>query len=297
MRALVTGSRGFVGAHLERHLRAKGDSVVGVDRECDVTDVAAVARQLALSRPEVIYHLAAFSHVGESWKDPALVNRVNVLGTASVLRAARDVVPEATVLVVSSADVYGVVEESDLPLVESRRPVPVSPYAKSKLEAEQVALDAVRSSDQRVVVARPFNHVGPGQSTTFFVPGLADRLLEACEQGRDEVQVGDLSPRRDFSDVRDIVRAYRLLVRFGTIGEVYNVASGRDVALADVANALVSMVMPSAKLVVDPALLRPVEVPVLRGSLNKLHDATGWEPLIPLATSLVDVVDDIRSRR
>ncbi len=297
MRALITGSKGFVGRHLYEHLRRSGDEVVAVDRDCDVTVLESVTRKFEESRPQVIYHLAAMTHVGESWNDPALFTRVNVLGTATVLKAAREVVPGALVLLVSSADVYGVVRESDLPLHETYHPVPVNPYAQSKLEAEQIAFDAVRTEGQRVIVARPFNHVGPGQSTRFVVPALASRLLDARAQGLNEIPVGNLSARRDFSDVRDVVRAYRLLMQFGQAGEIYNVASGRDVTLIDVAKELVAMLCPGVRLVPDPALFRPVEVPIMRGSFEKLHLVTGWEPTISLHTSLRDVVEDLKTRR
>ena len=297
MRALITGADGFVGRHLTAHLAESGDQVTGVDRECDVTDQGSVLAALERARPEVIYHLAALTHVGDSWDNPVGFTRVNVLGTKNVLDAAHSVVPEATVVLVSSADVYGVVDESDLPLAETFRVAPANPYSSSKVEAERVAHEAFRVRGQRVIVARPFNHVGPGQSVQFVVPALVSRLMDALEQGRDEIPVGDLSTRRDFSDVRDVVRAYRLLDEYGVTGEVYNVASGHDVGLADIAHQLVELLAPGVRLVTDQSLVRPVEIPVMRGSFAKLHEVSGWEPTITLSTSLRDVVDDLRERR
>ena len=297
MRTLITGAQGFVGRHLDEHLRRSGDTVVGVDRECDVTDLESVTRTIAQCRPEVIYHLAALTDVGASWKESALFTRVNVLGTANVLKATRSVVPDALVLLVSSADVYGVVRERDLPLSETHHPVPVNPYAQSKLEAEQIAFDAIRSQQQRVIIARPFNHVGPGQSVDFAVAALVSRLLDARDRGQREIRVGNLASRRDFSDVRDVVRAYRMLVQYGQSGEIYNVASGVDVGLLDVATELVDLIAPGVQLVRDPELFRPVEVPVMRGSAAKLHDLTGWEPSFTLGESLRDVIDDFEQRR
>lgn len=296
MRALITGGGGFVGGHLSAHLAAKGDDVASVDRECDVTDLEAVRAVLTASRPEVVYHLAALTHVGDSWTNQSEFTRVNVLGTKNVLDAARSVVPDACVIFVSSSEVYGIVEERDLPLDETFRTAPANPYSSSKLEAERFAKEAHRATGQRVIIARPFNHVGPGQSTRFFVPGLVERLFEAAEEGRTEIGVGDLSTRRDFSDVRDVVRAYRLLHLHGRGGEVYNVASGHDAAVLDIAQQLRDEIAPGVDLVVDPALLRPVEVPVTRGSFDKIHDVTGWEPEIALVTSLHDVVEDFRQR-
>jgi GDP-4-dehydro-6-deoxy-D-mannose reductase len=297
MRALVTGATGFVGTYLVQHLQERGDEVCGIDRERDVTDEAAVHEVFEQFRPDVTYHLAALTHVGDSWKHAEEFTRVNVVGTQRVLDAAFEVAPDSTTIVVSSSEVYGIVSEADQPLRESFRVAPANPYSSSKVEAERVARDAWTMRRQRVVIARPFNHVGPGQSPTFVVPALATRLLDAKESGAIEIRVGDLSTRRDFSDVRDVVRAYRLLAEFGVAGEVYNVASGHDVALSDIAQRLVERIAPNVKLVVDPELLRPNEVPVFRGSYEKLNVATGWSPLITLDVSLTDVVADLVERR
>jgi GDP-4-dehydro-6-deoxy-D-mannose reductase len=165
------------------------------------------------------------------------------------------------------------------------------------LQAEILAQSIASQNDQRLVTVRPFNHIGPGQSDKFVVPALASRLLDAADRGADEIPVGDLSTRRDFSDVRDVVKAYRLLIERGRSEEIYNVASGRDEALIDIANELVAQIAPDVKLVPDADLMRPVEVPVMRGSFEKIHADTGWEPTISLTTSLTDVVSELRARR
>jgi GDP-4-dehydro-6-deoxy-D-mannose reductase len=297
MRALVTGSKGFVAHHLTAHLLDNGDEVRGIDREVDVTDEAAVRAVFQSYQPDVIYHLAALTHVGESWDHANEFTRVNVVGTHRVLDAAFDAVPSSTTVVVSTSEVYGIVSEGDQPLRETFRVAPANPYSSSKVEAEHVAHDAMRLRGQRVVIARPFNHLGPGQSTNFVVPALVMRLLDARQRGDDHIAVGDLSTRRDFSDVRDVVRAYRLLAEYGLSGEVYNIASGHDVALSDIAAQLVSQLAPGVALVVDTSLLRPVDIPVFRGSYEKLNDATGWSPQIPLHRTLEDVVSDLVERR
>jgi GDP-4-dehydro-6-deoxy-D-mannose reductase len=296
-RVLVTGADGFVGRHLVAHLRDCGDEVRGIDQEHDVTNEHSMREVFNDVRPEVTYHLAALTHVGDSWQNASEFTRVNVVGTQRVLDASFAVVPESATVVVSSSEVYGIVRQEDQPLRENFRVAPANPYSSSKVEAEHVAREAFRTHGQRVIVARPFNHLGPGQALTFVVPALVTRLLDALERGDDEIFVGDLSTRRDFSDVRDVVRAYRLLATLGVSGEVYNVASGHDVAINDLAHQLVDQIAPHVRLVVDQTLLRPIEVLISRGSIEKVHHATGWSPLIPLHVSLADVVDDLVVRR
>ncbi|MGP0030532.1 MAG: GDP-mannose 4,6-dehydratase [Acidimicrobiales bacterium] len=290
MRALITGGKGFVGQWLAAHLKDSGDEVFVVDVETDVADGVALGRVVAEAAPQAIYHLAALTHVGESWENPSQVLRVNVLGTAEVLAAARSLSEPATVLVVSSAEVYGIVTPGQLPLVEEAATVPVTPYAASKLAAEVVALQAWRGYRQPVIVVRPFNHIGPGQSPNFAVPALAKRIVEASRSGANSLRVGTLTTRRDFTDVRDVVMAYRRLIEVGVPGTVYNVCSGRDVAISEVADTLLNLAHAHLELVTDPELVRPVDVPVLRGDAARLHAATEWAPAIPLATTLADVL-------
>lgn len=292
MRALITGGKGFVGRWLTAHLRAAGDDVAVVDAETDVTDEASIDRAVAAAAPDAVYHLAARSHVGESWRDPLEVLRVNVLGTAAVLAAARRAREDATVLVVSSAEVYGALGPDELPVGEDAPLRPATPYAASKAAAEDVALQAWRGYGQRVVVVRPFNHVGPGQPPVFAVPALARRVVEARRTGTPQLTVGTVTTRRDFTDVRDVVRAYRLLVERGAPGAVYNVCSGEDVAIADIAGRLMALAGVDLELVTDPALVRPVDVPVLRGDPSRLAAATGWSPAIGLDETLRDILAD-----
>jgi GDP-4-dehydro-6-deoxy-D-mannose reductase len=293
MRALITGGNGFVGRHLQAHLESLGDTVAILDLPLDITDYQAVRAAVADAQPEAIYHLAALSHVGTSWQNPSAVVDVNVAGTTNVLSAAREVVPEATVLFVSSADVYGPRNPNEMPLRETTEPRPTSPYAASKLAGEVFAQQAVRGFGQRVVIARPFNHVGPGQSVSFFIPGITSRMVAATRNGTTDIAVGNLTSRRDCTDVRDVVRAYRLLVEHGVTGEIYVIASGRDVSMQDVANELRQLVNPQLRFVEDPALLRPVDVPLLRGDASKLEAATGWRPEIAWSETLADIVTDV----
>lgn len=279
------------------HLESVGDVVDGFDLPDDVTDPDALAQQFARFVPDAIYHLAARTHVGESWQEPLAVYRVNVLGTAAVLAAARACGIDPSIIVVSSAEVYGIVAVDELP-IDERAPIrPVTPYAASKAASEAVALQAHRGFGQRVIVVRPFNHVGPGQAPTFAVPALASRIVEAATSGARTVSVGTLTTRRDFTDVRDVVVAYRLLAEHGKAGATYNVCSGVSIEIGQIARMLLSIVGADVELVEDPALVRPVEVPVLEGDPSALSQATRWAPRIGLDETLADVVAQFGSER
>ena len=289
MRSLITGGRGFVGTWLADHLREQGDEVVAIDYEVDVTDPVALLDAVTAAAPDAIYHLAALTHVGESWKDPLQVLQVNVIGTAALLAAARQCGTDPRILVTSSAEVYGAVTDPSLmPLDEQTPTAPLTPYAASKLAAEALIGQAFRGHGQEVIVVRPFNHIGPGQTPNFAVPALAKRIVEADRRGEGSIAVGNLAARRDFTDVRDVVKAYRMLIESGTPGEVYNVCSGHDVAIEEIANTLLRLAGTSLEFKTDPALTRPVEVPVLRGDPTRLQQATGWKPEIPLEQTLAD---------
>ena len=296
VRALVTGGKGFVGSWLVAHLRDAGDEVTSVDHEVDVTDADAVRAAVLAASPEAIYHLAALTHVGRSWHDPGAVMRVNALGTLYVLEAARACDPPPRVLLVSSAEVYGAVVEADLPVTEDAPLAPVTPYAASKVAAEYVGVQAHLAYGLPVVRVRPFNHVGPGQASGFVVPSLAERIVAAGRTGAPTVGVGNLSARRDLTDVRDVVRAYRLLVARGVAGEVYNVCSGRALSIRSVAERMLALAGSELELVPDPALVRPVDVPVVCGDPGKLRAATGWAPELDLDRTLRDVLDEWAAR-
>ncbi len=291
MRSLITGGRGFVGTWLAEHLRELGDEVVAIDAEVDVTDPAALLSAVSRARPDAIYHLAALTHVGDSWDEPLRVLEVNVIGTAALLAAARKCGTDPRILVTSSAEVYGAVTDpARLPLSEESPTAPLTPYAASKLAAEALVAQAFLGHGQHVITVRPFNHIGPGQTPQFAVPALAKRIVEADRRGARAIPVGNLSARRDFTDVRDVVRAYRLLIESGEPGTVYNVCSGRDVSIREIADRLLDLAGSSLEFETDPSLVRPVEVPVLRGDSGRLAAATGWKPEIPLEQTLADVL-------
>lgn len=290
MRALITGGHGFVGRWLSEHLRAEGDEVVATGEEVDVTDPDAVRRSFDEIRPEAVYHLAGWASVGSSWGDPAGAFLVNANGSVHVLDAARRLDAPPRVLIVSSAEVYGKVRPDQQPLVEDLPVSPVSPYAASKVAAEVAARQAHLGFGLDVCVVRPFNHIGPGQAPGFVVSDLAKRIVEAERSGASVLQMGNPTPRRDLTDVRDVVRAYRLLVTAGEPGETYNVCSGEDVQIGDLARRMLALAEVPLELKTGSVELRPADVPVLRGDAGKLRAATGWSPQIPLNDTLRDVL-------
>jgi GDP-4-dehydro-6-deoxy-D-mannose reductase len=297
MRALVTGALGFVGRHLVAHLEAEGDEVIGVDRhDVDILDRTGLTKLMVDAEPDAVYHLAGQADVGGSWATPVETFRANAEGSLNVLDGAREARADR-VLAVISADVYGHVTAADLPIEESAPLRPVTPYGASKVAADALALQAHLGYGDGVIRVRPFNHLGPGQSDRFAASAFASRIAANERTGEREVPVGNLTPRRDVTDVRDVVRAYRMLVEHGTPGDVYNVCSGRDIAMAEIAELLVSIADQPMELVVDPELQRTVDLPVLRGDNRRLQIATGWEQTIPLEQTLRDVLDDWRRRR
>ncbi|MCB1004582.1 MAG: GDP-mannose 4,6-dehydratase [Acidimicrobiales bacterium] len=295
MKALITGAHGFVGRYLTEHLESEGDVVVGVDRHegPDLLDADGWRSLVEGVQPDAVYHLAGQADVGGSWSARLETFRANAEGTLNVLSAAIDAeVPR--VLAVSSADVYGRVTQAELPLDEDSPLRPVSPYAASKVAADFLALQAFLGRGLGVLRVRAFNHLGAGQTDRFVASALAHRVARNELEGGDVVPVGNLTPRRDFTDVRDVVRAYRLLVQRGEAGEVYNVCSGHDVAVAELAEQLVLLAERPMRLEADPSLQRPVDIPVLRGDNTRLRTATGWTPQIPLHQTLADLLDHWR---
>lgn len=297
MKALITGAGGFVGPHLTRDLEADGAEVIGLDLQNgpNLLDADAWRDLVASQRPDVIFHLAGWSDVSASWQQPIETFKANALGTLSIIEAAVAAKTERVVLI-SSADIYGPVPLADQPITEQLAPAPRSPYGASKQAAEAIAMQAHRAHGLGVVIVRPFNHIGPGQSPRFVASAFASQIAAAERAGGGTLLHGDLSARRDMTDVRDVVRAYRLLAERGEPGEIYNVCRGRAISMAELLAGLVDRATVPVTTAVDEARLRPVELPVLEGSPDKLTAATGWTPQISLDVTLADILQDARSR-
>jgi GDP-4-dehydro-6-deoxy-D-mannose reductase len=308
MRVLVTGASGFVGRHLTQALRRRGHDVVaaggmhdGADYAAvDVTDTAAVGRFIAEVAPQAVFHLAAQAFVPVSIDAPLATVAVNALGTANVLegiRTFRESGGERVRLIaVSSADVYGVQPPDRMPLAETTPLRPSDPYAASKASAESFGLAWSRTYDLDVVIARPFNHIGPGQDERFVVASFAHQLARIAAGGDHVLRVGNLDAQRDFLDVRDVVRAYLALLESGRSGEVYNICSGRAVAIREVLRQLITIARVPVEVRDEPERLRPSDVPIVVGDATKLRTATGWDPKLSLAESLRDIYADARER-
>jgi GDP-4-dehydro-6-deoxy-D-mannose reductase len=294
MRAFVTGGHGFVGPWLRAHLEEAGDEVVAPPDGFEITDPDAVSRAVSGAAPDAIYHLAAISNVVQSWQAPAHTFEVNALGTLHLLEAARALPAPPRILLIGSAEVYGKVRPDQVPITETTPLRPVTPYAVSKVAAEFLGMQAHLAYGLPVLSARAFNHIGPSQAGGFVVADLARRIVEAHRDGTKTLKVGNLSVSRDFTDVRDVVRAYRLLIERGEAGEAYNVCSGRDIAIHELADRLLALSGADLTLEVDPDLVRAVDLPVLRGDPSKTEAATGWRPRIPLDQTLTDVLTHTR---
>jgi GDP-4-dehydro-6-deoxy-D-mannose reductase len=298
VKAFITGATGFVGPVLGAHCREEGDEVVNAGdagNGFDVTDRVVVHDALVRHRPDVVYHLAAQSHVGDSWQDPTRCLRVNIEGTAHVLDGARAAGVER-VLVVGSAEEYGRVDDTRRPIGEDTPLRPLTPYGASKVGSDFLALQAWLGHGLETIRVRSFSHTGRGQSERFVVPALAGRIARALRDERDYIPVGSLEPVRDIGDVRDVVRAYRLLVLHGLPGEVYNVATSAGHSIRDVALELLALAPRTLRLELDPELVRPVDVPWLIGDNTKLRAVTGWEPRCSLKSTLVEVLAGARER-
>jgi GDP-4-dehydro-6-deoxy-D-mannose reductase len=280
MRVLVTGADGFVGRHLCRALEARGDTVwaaggPGGVRALEVRNLGEVSRCVDDFRPEGIVHLAGISSVARSHAAPAEAVAVNVLGAAHLLQAVREHVPKARVLLVGSGEEYGRLSEGH-PAEEETPLAPLSPYAASKAAAELIGRQAVASYGTAVVLLRPFNHLGAGQAPGFVVPSLAAQLVKISKgQLPPVIEVGDLSPVRDFTHVLDVVDAYLLLLAKGQAGEAYNVCSGEGWSIREVLATLQSIARTRAEISVDPSRLRPAEIPWLVGDPSR-SERLGW---------------------
>jgi GDP-4-dehydro-6-deoxy-D-mannose reductase len=266
-------------------------SILPVSPDLDLVDNRAADELVKMTEPDAVIHLAAQSSVAESFRSPEATLTVNLFGTLHLLQALKTARFRGRVLYVGTGDVYGVVDESALPVVETHLPTPRNPYAVSKLAAETLCRQWVYTDDMQVVLARPFNHIGPGQSTSFAVPGFARQIVNIRSCHADSVvSVGDIDVTRDFTDVRDVIRAYFALLDQGVPGEVYNVCSGVETSVRLLLERLIAIAGVTARVEVDRSRLRKAEQRRMRGSADKIRETTGWMPTVSLEESLLRIL-------
>jgi GDP-4-dehydro-6-deoxy-D-mannose reductase len=295
MRSFVTGGGGFAGGHLLVHLRElDGEPVAPSRAELDLLDASAVAAAVRSARPQRVFHLAALPSVAQSWRAPKRALLENVAMTLHVLEAVRTEAPEAAVVLASSGEVYGPPER--LPIDEDARLRPQNPYAVAKAACDLLGGQYADAHGLRLVRTRAFNHAGPGQSDEYVVGTLTRQVAEAEAAGRAEVLLRTGSPgsKRDFTDVRDVVRAYAGVADLPP--SAYNVCSGRSVSVATLVEMLRECVRVEVRHEIDPARVRAHDVPEIRGTAERLRSATGWMPEIPLERTVADALEAWRTR-
>lgn len=312
MKALITGITGFVGSHLAEHLlslnyevfgsvrwRSKRDNIDHLEQdgsivlfETDIKDPLSVRKTVADCMPDEIYHLAAQSFVPTSWSAPAETLDTNIQGQLNILEAAREVVPNARIHVVGSSEEYGLVYPDECPMTETQPLRPLSPYGVSKVGQDLLGWQYFRSYGLHVIRTRAFNHTGPRRGEVFVTSSFSKQLAE-IKKGISEpvIKVGNLEAKRDFSDVRDVVKAYQMAVNKGEPGEVYNICSGIGRPIQSVLDLLLEITGLDVKIEQDPSRMRPSDVMVLEGSSEKIKREVGWAPSITFEETMKDLYE------
>lgn len=309
MRALITGINGFVGSHLAEHLLAQNEwEVWGLSRSpqirlpqlrdrvqvvcADLLDHNQTTEAIVHAQPRYIFHLAGQPFVPESFRDPADTLKTNILAPLNIFLTAIEYRLKTRILVVGTNEEYGQVRTEDMPLDESTPLRPTNPYGVSKVAQSMLALQYHLSHRLDVIRVRPFTHIGPRQNERFVTASLA-RQIARIEYGLQPpvLEVGNLAAQRDFTDVRDIVRAYALLMQHGASGEVYNVGSGKPVTIRAILDSLVAASSVKVDIHLNPELMRPIDVPLVSCDTRRLSECTGWEPRIPLEQTLNDILN------
>ncbi|MBR3447847.1 MAG: GDP-mannose 4,6-dehydratase [Oscillospiraceae bacterium] len=310
MKSLIIGAAGFVGAYAIRQLSEKGEvhaaklpqEQIAADckalctvHDLDILDAEATAALLNAIQPDCILHLAAQSSVALSWKKPQLTADINIKGTVNLLEAARMLPEQPRILLIGSGEEYGALRPEQIPVREDTPLHPANVYAATKAAAEQFAQLYVRAYGMEIVTVRAFNHFGPGQRPDFVAADFCRQAAEIeCGLHEPVIRTGNLSAKRDFTDVRDIVRAYALLLEKGRAGAVYNVGSGKAIAVSDILAMIREQCRVPFAVETDPAKLRPVDVPVIAADITALQADTGWSPQISAAQTVSDMLEDAR---
>lgn len=317
MRVLITGITGFAGSHLADYIlenhpdvklfglirwRSPMENILHIQdkielHEGDLKDIVSLKKCLAEIKPDRIFHLAAQSYVPFSWKCPSETFSINALGQINLFEAVLSLKLSPRIQVAGTSEEYGLVSPDEIPMKETNPLHPLSPYAVSKVAQDFLAWQYYKSYGLKTVRTRGFNHTGPRRGEVFICSNFAKQIAE-IEKGKKEpvIYVGNLEAKRDFTDVRDTVRGYWLCLEKGKDGDVYNVGTGKPYSMQEILDLLLSMSKVKLKTKLDPARLRPSDVPVLYSDCTKLKELTGWEPKIPFKKSLKDLLEYWRER-
>jgi len=314
-KALITGITGFAGSHLAELLLKAGFEVYGTIRprsktdnidliknrlnlfDADLMDSHSLYSIIVKIKPDYIFHLAAQSFVQTSWASPATTMEMNVIGSVHLFEAIRRAEIDPTIQIACSSEEYGLVYPNELPIKEDNPLRPQSPYAVSKVAMDYLGYQYFQSYKMKIIRTRGFNHTGPRRGEVFVTSNFAKQIAE-IEKGKREpmIEVGNLEAKRDWTDVRDMVKAYLLAVQKGTPGEVYNICSEKTVRVGDMLEMLLKMSKVKVEIRQDPSRLRPSDVPVLLGNCTKFRKATGWKPEIPFEKTMEDLLNYWRER-
>ena len=303
MRALITGSQGFVGQYLRQELEENGYEVVGLDLQpgegtiqADLLNPEQLAATVRQAKPDTVFHLAGQADVAKSWKIPQKTVEINVIAAVNLMEAVRAFDPSVRMVLVGSSDQYGNLGEAGKLVSENLETNPQTPYAVSKKAQEEMARVYVRAYGMNICMTRSFNHGGAGQRPGFLIPDFASGIVKVERGEAESLKVGNLTSRRDFTHVRDVVRAYRMIAEKGMPGEVYNVGSGVTWSAQEILDKLCEMAVCPIPVEQDPARMRPSDTPVICCDHAKLTDDTGWEPEIPLEIILTETVEYFRKK-
>jgi GDP-4-dehydro-6-deoxy-D-mannose reductase len=301
MKSLIIGAEGFVGGYLVAETAKRGE-VFTTERACkddgmcgkfalDIRNKSNMSEILGIVKPDVIYHLAAQSSVALSWQEPVLTTDVNIIGSINLLECIRELDYKPRVILVGSSEEYGNIKPENNPIRETEPCDPQNIYAITKLAQNRLGTLYAKAYGLNVVMTRAFNHVGIGQADNFVIPSFCRQLAEITHGKREPViYVGNLSAKRDFTDVRDIVRAYVLLAEKGMAGETYNIGSGNAIAIHEILNLLIKFSGLDVEICVDPSRYRPVDVSIAEADISKFKETAGWEPEISLKRTLNEVL-------
>jgi GDP-4-dehydro-6-deoxy-D-mannose reductase len=315
MKVLVTGITGFVGSHLAELLLSENFDVYGTIRwrsrldniqhikdqlkliETDLRDAHSTVRVIKECQPDCIFHLAAQSFVHSSFHAPQDTLMTNVLGTVNLLEAVRSSNINPVIQIAGSSEEYGLVHEDEIPIKETNPLRPMSPYAVSKVAEDRLGYQYHKTYGMKIIITRAFNHTGPRRGDVFVTSNFSKQIAE-IEKGKKKpvIEVGNLESKRDFTDVRDVVKAYLLTIEKCKPGEVYNICSGRARSIKSVLDLLKSMSTKEFSITTDPTRIRPIDVPLLLGDCTKFMKETGWKPTIPFEKTMEDLLNFWRER-